>query len=123
LGLQFIVALRSSSANCKILTLVHHCRFWIYWPPLSSKTREIRSLPYPENESQYSTNNIWSCILGQSQWQMVANIQKRGIGHLDRESQKRQASNAILKMSVNRASTLFVIAGQVIEQRLGYCNS
>jgi len=64
LGFQFIVAFRYSSANCKMLTLVHHCFFWIYWPPLYSKTREIRSLPHPGNESQCSANNIVSSILG-----------------------------------------------------------
>jgi len=48
------------TANCKTLTLVHHCPFMMHWPPLYSKTRETRSLPHPENESQQNVNRFWS---------------------------------------------------------------
>jgi hypothetical protein len=35
----------------------------MYWLPLYSKTGEISSPPHPDNESQQSINNDWSCIL------------------------------------------------------------
>jgi len=60
----FMVAFRYPTANGKILTLVRLCPILMYWPPLYSKTRETRSLPQPENESQQRVNDFWSCILG-----------------------------------------------------------
>jgi len=60
----FMVAFRYPTVNCKILTLVLHCHFLMYWQPLYSKQVERHSLPHPENERQWSVNNWWSCILG-----------------------------------------------------------
>jgi len=35
------------------------------WPPLLLlKTREICSLPHPENDSQWRVNDFWICIMG-----------------------------------------------------------
>jgi len=62
--LLFMVAFRYSTVNCRILTMVLHCHFLMYWQPIYSKQVERRSLPHPENESQWSVNNWWSCILG-----------------------------------------------------------
>ena len=59
-----IVAFRYSTVNCKILTMVRHCSFWIYWPPLWSKYVDKRSLTQPGNEHQQSVNDCRSCILG-----------------------------------------------------------
>jgi len=60
----FLVRFRYPTVNCKILTMVLHCHFLMYWKPLYSKQVERRSLPHPENERQSSVN-IWrSCILG-----------------------------------------------------------
>jgi len=64
--LLFIITFRYPTANHKILTLVHLCTFLMDWPPLYSKTRETRSLPHPENGSQWRVNNFWSCKSGNS---------------------------------------------------------
>jgi len=60
----FMVAFRYPTVNCKILTMVLHCHFLMYWQPLYSKQVERCSLPHPGNERQWSINNWWSCILG-----------------------------------------------------------
>jgi len=60
----FMVAFRYPIANRKILTLVYRCRFLMYWPPLSSKTSENCSLPYPENDTQRRVDDFCSCTLG-----------------------------------------------------------
>jgi len=60
----FRVAFSYHTVNCKILTMVLHCHFNMYWQPLYSKQVERRSLPHPENERQWTINNWWSCIQG-----------------------------------------------------------
>jgi len=60
----FMVAFRYLTVNCKILTMVLHCHFLMYWQPLYSKQVERHSWTHPENERQWSINNWWSCILG-----------------------------------------------------------
>ena len=59
-----MVAFWYPTVNCKLLTMVLHCHFLMYWQPLYSEQVERRSLPHPENERQSSVNNLWSCILG-----------------------------------------------------------
>jgi len=60
----FIVVFSYPTVNCKILTMVLHCHFLMYWHPLYSKQVERHSLPHPENERQSSVNNWRSCIFG-----------------------------------------------------------
>jgi len=60
----FMVTFRYPTVNCKILTMVLHCHFLMYWQPSYCKQVERRSLPHPENECQWSVNNGWSCVLG-----------------------------------------------------------
>jgi len=48
-GFLFMVAFRYPTVNCKILTMVLHGHFLMYWQPLYSKQVERRSLPHPEN--------------------------------------------------------------------------
>ena len=49
---QFMVALRYTIADRKILKLGYRCPFLKNWAPLWSKTNENRTLPHPENDSQ-----------------------------------------------------------------------
>jgi len=67
----FMVAFRYPTANCKILTCIHHYLCLMYWPPSGSKVCETHSLPDPEIELQWSVHNFWSCIMGK----------RRGTGH------------------------------------------
>jgi len=60
----FMVAFRYPTVNFKILSMVQHCHFLMYWQPFYSKQVERRSLPHPENEHQSSVNNWWTCISG-----------------------------------------------------------
>ena len=60
----FMVAFRCPTVNCKILTMVRHCSFGMYRPPLWSKYVDKRSLPHPGNEHQRSINDVRSCMLG-----------------------------------------------------------
>jgi len=60
----FMVAFRYPTVNCKILTVVLHFHFLMYWQPLYSKQGERRSMPHPAYERQSSVNNWSSCILG-----------------------------------------------------------
>jgi len=55
---------RYATGNRKILTLVCHGWFSMYWPSEWSIRIDTRTLPHPQNESQWSVNNSWSCILG-----------------------------------------------------------
>jgi len=63
-GFSFMVAFRYATENCKILTLVHHGLFLMYWPPEGSKLTDTRALSHAENERQQSVNDFWACILG-----------------------------------------------------------
>jgi len=59
-----MVAFRYCTVNRKILTMVHCCSFWMYWPPLWSKNVDKRYLHHPGNEHQWYVNDFRSCILG-----------------------------------------------------------
>jgi len=59
-----MVAFWYLTVHCKILTMVQHSHFLMYWQPLYREQVERRSLPHPGNEHQQSVNNWLSCIVG-----------------------------------------------------------
>lgn len=59
-----IVRCWNSTANFKILTLIHDCYFLMYWAPLETKRRDICILPQPENDSKQMVNDDWSLKSG-----------------------------------------------------------
>jgi len=59
----FMVTFRYPTGNRKILTMLHRCSFWMYWPPLLSNNVDKRSLTLPGNKRQWSVNDLRSCIL------------------------------------------------------------
>jgi len=110
----FIMAFRYPNVYPKILTLVLHWLFLMYWPPLESKTTESHCLPHGENMSQWSVNDFWSCILWQSEWQLDADIHKWGIGCIDKQKREWHTPCPILKMSVSGASMIIGLASWLI---------
>jgi len=62
--LLFIVAFRYPTANRKILTLLRNCPFRVKQLPIKLNTRETRSLPHLEHDSQWRVNDFISCIMG-----------------------------------------------------------
>ena len=62
--LLYIFAFKYPTANCKMMSLVRHCQFLIYYPSLWTHTRDTCSMPQPENQSQWHNCYCWSCILG-----------------------------------------------------------
>jgi len=60
----FMVTFRYPTVDRKLLIMVLHCHFLMYWQPLYSKQVERRSLPHHETECQWSVYNWWSCIVG-----------------------------------------------------------
>jgi len=57
-----------------------------------------------------------------SAWRLVTDIHKWQIGCLHKQNRKQHTPCLILKMSVNRASTIDVHVSEVIDQRLCRCN-
>jgi len=82
--------------------------------PLRSKTTEKHCLPHPRHERQCSGNVFAILYLAQSEWQLVGNSPKRGIGHLYSQKRKLHMPCPILKMNVNRGLTISGLAWWVI---------
>jgi len=56
-----MVVFRYPTVNCKILTLVYHWLFEMYWLPLYSKRGETAFWPNSKTAHPQSTNNYRSC--------------------------------------------------------------
>jgi hypothetical protein len=90
-----------------------------YWPPLEAKTLPPRSLPHPENESQWCDPNCSSCIM--------ANINVASWKSLIYDVLAAVSSETmhypIMKMNVNGASTIFGLEYWVIKALRQYISS
>jgi len=55
-----------SSVASWVIYIPISCRlpFIRYWQPLLSETTATYSLPHPENDCQWSVNNLWFCKYG-----------------------------------------------------------
>jgi len=79
----------------------------MYRSALLQKKEMIRSLPNPKNERQRSVNDFWHCIMTYPVGCAGTVCHNQTIGHHSIEQWWWQHSYYVLKMSVNRASTIF----------------
>jgi len=83
---------------------------WMYRSAWLRKKRMTRSLPHPTNERQQSVNGFWHCVMEYPVGCAVTACHNQIIGRLSIEQWWWQHFHYILKMSVNRASTIFGLA-------------
>jgi hypothetical protein len=69
-----------------------------------------RSLPHPENERPWSVNNFWHCVMKHPVGCAGTVSHNRTIGCLSIQQWWYQHFYYVIKMSVNRASTILSLA-------------
>ena len=83
---------------------------WMYRSALLQKKRLTRSLPHPKNERHRSVNEFWHCVMKYPVGCAVTVLHNKTIGRHSIEQWWWQYFYYVLKMSVNRASTIFGLA-------------
>jgi hypothetical protein len=82
----------------------------MYWSALLRKMQMTRSLPHPKNDRQQSINEFWHCVMKNPVGSAGTIRHNQTIGCLSIEQWWWQYLYYVLKMSVNRASTIFGLA-------------
>jgi len=77
------------------------------------------SLPHPKNECQQSVKEFWHCIMKHPAGCEVTVPHNQTTGRLSIEEWWWQHFYTVLKMSVNRASTIFGLASRKLDGLYG----
>jgi len=92
--------------GCIIPSFQSKCIGWRY----CEKKQMTRSLPHPTNERQQSINEFWHCVMKYPVGCAVTVRHNQTIGRLCIEQWWWQHFYYVLKMSINRASTISGLA-------------
>jgi len=96
-----------------------HCSIrpkWMYRSALLRKMQMTSSLPHPKNERQQSINEFWRCVMKYPVGCAVTVRHNQTIGRLSIEQWWSQHFYYVLKMSIQRASTIIgLVSWKLIE--------